>query len=131
MTKAIVVLVVAGALSPSAAAPGDDKDECRFGINAEQMVACAARRFEPPGGIAQALSVWHCESGWAVEPPHTDPYHGPFQYLTSTFESQYDSLPDVTRWFELKRAVHDPRSNIVVAIAWAAHNNSWGPWSCA
>jgi hypothetical protein len=93
-------------------------------------VRCAASRLQPPGGAAKALDVWMCESGTKYDPAGDHVYHGPFQYLRSTFQSQFQSIPDVTRWFELRFAVHSPRSNIVTAIAWAARHG-WGPWTCA
>jgi hypothetical protein len=103
--------------------------ECR-GYSPEKTVRCAAAKFDPPGGVAQAVAVWSCESNFGIEPPHSDAYHGPFQYLYSTYQSQQESMPDVVDWYELSPAVHDVRSNILTAVAWAARN-SWGPWGCA
>lgn len=103
--------------------------ECR-GYSPEKTVRCAAVKFDPAGGAAKAISVWQCESNFGHEPPHSDAYHGPFQFLYSTYESQQDSMPDVVRWYDLSPAVHDVRSNILTAVAWAARN-SWSPWGCA
>ena len=105
----------------------DEKPDCR-GLSPEKTVRCAAHTF----GVSeeQAVSVWQCESNFGTEPPHTDAYHGPFQYLYSTYASQQASMPDVVDWYELSPAVHDMRSNILTAVAWAARN-SWSPWSCA
>jgi hypothetical protein len=108
---------------------GDWQPECR-GYSPEKTVRCAAAAFDPAGGAEKALSVWRCESNFGVEPPHTDAYHGPFQYLYSTYASQQGSMPDVVRWYDLSPAVHDVRSNILTAVAWAARN-SWSPWGCA
>jgi hypothetical protein len=103
--------------------------ECR-GYSPEKTVRCAAVRFEPEGGQAKAVSVWQCESNFGTEPPHTDSYHGPFQYLYSTYERQREAMPDVVEWYDLSAAVHDMRSNILTAVAWAARHG-WGAWSCA
>jgi hypothetical protein len=103
--------------------------ECR-GYSPEKTVRCAAVRFEPEGGQEKAVSVWRCESNFGTEPPHTDPYHGPFQYLYSTYEGQRAAMPDVVEWYDLSAAVHDMRSNILTAVAWAARHG-WGAWSCA
>jgi hypothetical protein len=102
--------------------------ECR-GYSPEKTVRCAVVKFEPEGGQEKAVSVWQCESNFGTEPPHTDAYHGPFQYLYSTYEGQRESMPDVVEWYELSAAVHDMRSNILTAVAWAARH-SWDAWSC-
>lgn len=103
--------------------------ECR-GYSPEKTVRCAAVKFQPEGGAAKAISVWSCESGFGTESPHTDAYHGPFQFTYSTYDSQQESMPDVVEWYDLSAAVHDMRSNILTAVAWASRHG-WGPWSCA
>jgi hypothetical protein len=103
--------------------------QCR-GYSPEKTVRCAAVKFEPEGGQEKAVSVWQCESNFGTESPHTDAYHGPFQYLYSTYEGQRESMPDVVEWYELSAAVHDMRSNILTAVAWAARHG-WGAWSCS
>lgn len=130
MSKALVVPIVALVIVPTAASGNTISSECRYGRDAEHIVRCAAWRLEPPGGVTKALSVWRCELGSAFEQPHSDPYHGPFQYLIDTFTGQYKHIPDVARWFDIPRKVHSPRANIVTAVAWAARHG-WGPWSCA
>jgi hypothetical protein len=105
----------------------NEPTDCRE-LSPEKTVRCAAEAFGVPAD--QAVAVWQCESNFGVEPPHTDAYHGPFQYAYSTYESQRESMPDVVKWFELSPAVHDVRSNILTAVAWAARHG-WGPWSCA
>ena len=105
--------------------------ECR-GYSPAKTVTCAAVKQRPPGGVQEALNVWRCESNFGVEPGSRwgHSHHGPMQYAVGTYAGQRASMPDVTRWFELSRLVHDTRSNIVTAIAWA-HRHGWGPWSCA
>ena len=44
-----------------------------------------------------------------------------------TYECQQDSMPDIVEWYELSPAVHDVRSNILTAVAWASRHG-WGPW---
>ena len=104
-----------------------EKPDCR-GLSPEKTVRCAAEAFDTD--VDQALSVWRCESNFGTESPHSDPYHGPFQYLLSTYQSQQNSMPDVMVWYELSRDVHDMRSNILTAVAYAARHG-WGPWGCA
>lgn len=108
---------------------GGWQPECR-GYSPEKTVRCAAETFRT--SVDQALAVWRCESGWGVEPGGNTGhvYHGPFQYLYSTYASQQSSMPDIVRWFDLSPAVHDVRSNILTAIAWASRHG-WGPWGCA
>lgn len=108
----------------------DWQRDCR-GYGPTKTVRCAAAKLQPEGGVAKALSVWRCESGWGYESQyHSDPYHGPFQYLESTYDGQQARMPDVVRWYVLSPNVHDMRSNILTAVAWAARYG-WYPWSCA
>jgi len=131
MLRCLKALILAGlvTLISVPASAGEFNAECR-GYSPEETVRCAAVKQEPPGGVREALAVWNCESGFGVEGYHTDPYHGPFQYLRSTYATQFWTLEDVRGWFELSPDVHDVRSNIVLAVAWAAHY-SWAPWDCA
>jgi hypothetical protein len=130
MTRILTVLVVGtillGASAPIATAADEWNSECR-GYSPAKTVECAADKQQSPGGASGALRVWGCESNFGTEPPHSDPYHGPFQYTYGTYASQRASMPDVTKWFELSTEVHDMRSNIITAVAWAARNG-WGPW---
>lgn len=104
-------------------------EQCR-NLNARQTVVCAAKALHPVGGVSQALGVWNCESGWLHgEPPHSDAYHGPFQYLKSTFHEQLSSMPAVRAQWDLTPRVHNVRANIVTAVAWG--RRSWSPWGCA
>jgi hypothetical protein len=112
-----------------AASTGKWQKDCR-NYSPAKTVKCAAVKFQPPGGMREALGVWNCESGFGHESPHSDSYHGPFQYMYLTYEHQQESMPNVVRWYELSAAVHDMRSNIMTAVAWAARHG-WGPWSCA
>lgn len=116
------------------------EDQCRFkqqgGDRAWSYhkivltIECAAEALDPIGGLPKVLNVWGCESGWGVEPPHTDSYHGPFQYLRSTFHSQQSQMPGVVGRYDLPRRVHSPRANILTAVGWARW--SWRPWAgCA
>lgn len=131
MTKTITLglLLITAAFMAQTAGAQKWNSECR-GYSPAKTVICAAVKQQPPGGVSEALSVWRCESNFGVEPPHSDPYHGPMQYAVGTYAGQRASMPDVKRWFDLSTLVHDVRSNIVTAIAWA-HRHGWGPWSCA
>jgi hypothetical protein len=123
------LLAILMILIPAQAQANDWNSECR-GYSPAKTVTCVAAKQQPPGGVEEALAVWRCESDFGTEPPHSDSYHGPFQYAIGTYAYQRQAMPDVTRWFDLSVLVHDVRSNIVLAVAWAAHH-SWGPWACA
>lgn len=135
MTRILTVLVAGtillGATAPIATADEKWNNECR-GYSPAKTVECAAAKQQPPGGVSEALAVWSCESNFGTESgsewDHS--YHGPFQYLPSTYANQRAAMPDVTKWFELSTLVHDMRSNIITAVAWASRYG-WGPWSCA
>ena len=135
MKRIIAVgLVVAAVIAAGGTAQARAKwnPECR-GYSPAKTVTCAAVKQQPPGGVSFALSVWRCESNFGTEPApfgHGDSYHGPMQYAIGTYAGQRAAMPDVSRWFGLSVFVHDMRSNIILAVAWAAHN-SWSPWSCA
>lgn len=124
----LIAFMVAGLSSP-AQAQGRWNAECRS-YSPAKTVMCAAAKQQPPGGVHEALAIWECESFFGVEPAHSDSYHGPYQYALGTYAYQRQHMPDVTRWFQLSSLVHNVRSNIVMAVAWAAHHN-WGPWACA
>lgn len=116
-------------LETMVASDGKWGKECRD-YSPAKTVRCAAVKFRPPGGVDMALSVWRCESNFGTESPHSDSYHGPFQYALGTYAGQRAMMPDVVRWNKLSSLVHDTRSNIMMAVAWAAHHD-WGPWTCA
>jgi hypothetical protein len=126
----VAATVLFGATTPIATA-GKWNNECR-GYSPAKTVECAAAKFEPPGGASTALAIWQCESNFGTESgsewDHS--YHGPYQFAVGTYGGQRASMPDVTEWYELSTLVHDMRSNILTAVAWAARNG-WGPWSCA
>jgi hypothetical protein len=112
---------------PAKALPRDE--QCR-GLTPESTVRCIARKLDPIGGVPKAVSVWRCEGGIGrAENPHSDPYHGPGQYLVSTFNSHWESQPAIRRGWDLVKDEHDMRSNMVMMIGYA--RRSWSPWSCA
>ena len=75
------------------------------------------------------LSEQTGESGFGTEPPHSDAYHGPYQYALGTYAGQRASMPDFVRWHDVSTLVHDMRSNILLAVGWAARHG-WAPWAC-
>lgn len=128
--RLLALLVLVTVLLPHQAAASDRHQDCK-NYGAERTVRCIAQKQDPPGGVSKALSVWRCESNFGTEPPHSDSYHGPYQFSLSTYASQQDSMPRIVRWYDLSALVHDMRSNIITAVAWAARN-SWSPWEgCA
>jgi hypothetical protein len=145
---AIAALLAAGTMGPPSNAQEAQQQEpsrverseqCRFKNHGDTRfwtyqkvvltIECASEALEPIGGLSKALDVFNCETPAIPEPPHTDSYHGPFQYLKSTFHSQQSAMPGVVNRYDLPRRVHSPRANVVTAIAWARW--SWSPWACA
>lgn len=123
----VLLMMAALLLLPATSNANEWHRDCRD-YGASMTVRCIAVKQEPPGGTPKALSVWECESGFLYESPHSDSYHGPFQYAYGTYEGQWELMPRIVEWFELSRSVHDPRSNIIMAVSWAARYG-WGPWS--
>jgi hypothetical protein len=128
LTSTLVVGVLIFGIAPQATADRWQR-ECR-GYSPAKTIKCIASKEDPPGGVSKALAVWHCESGWGTEPSHYDSYHGPFQYLYTTYTRQRSSMRLLVREYDLSPYVHDMRSNIIMAVGYAARND-WGPWSCA
>lgn len=96
-----------------------------------KTVRCAGRAFGNRADVRKALFVGTCESGLTAEKaPHSTPYHSTFQYLSSTFASQQAQMPVVVRRYDLSDKVHNPRANVIMAVAWGIRR-TWSPWSCA
>lgn len=141
LTVALATATI-GFVSPHVQAtpePTRQEEQCRFKHRGEThrwtynkavlTIRCASEVLHPIGGVEKALSVFNCETPALPEPSHSDSYHGPFQYLKSTFHSQQSLMPGIVGRYDLKRGVHNIRSNIITAIGWARW--SWSPWTCA
>lgn len=147
MKRAVVLLALLGltfgvsgvSASGSDRGPGWRQEQCRFknvGVrtwsepDVEATIRCVAAK--QGTSAAQALSVYGCETGHPYESPHTDGYHGPFQYAVSTFKAQYENVKREMRrvYGHVAKRVHNIRANVTTAIVWAGRYG-WGPWSCA
>jgi len=132
---AACVVVASLLVAPQAVAvPRDQQCRQHGSVSHRATIAtvrCAGRHFGGHRLVRTALRIGRCESGLAgVEAPHSDPYHGTYQYVASTFASQQDAMPAVVRGFDLSDAVHNMRANVVTAVAWMSKHGT-GPWSCA
>lgn len=89
----------------------------------KQLIRCAARRWDVPGGPDKAVSVARCESGLRLRAYNPDGgYAGLFQQATRYWPPRADHYgqPD--------RSVYNGRANIIVSIRMAATANSWSDW---
>lgn len=94
----------------------------------ELTVRCFGRKFNIR---ATALRIGWCESHLTTEhSPHSDPYHGTFQYLKRTFHHQQHQIRAQVRKYDLNRRVHNMRANIGTAVIWMSKHGT-APWSCA
>lgn len=123
---AVVALV---SVAPQAVAVPRSK-QCRD-RSVVRTVRCAGRHYGGRSLVRTALRIGRCESGLALrEAPHSDPYHGQYQYLASTFASEQDAMPAVVNGMDLSDEVHNMRANVVTAVAWMSKHGT-SPWSCA
>lgn len=128
----IATVLVAGLLLIATPAHAElrHSEQCRK-ATAPKIARCFAREFGGHRLVRTALRVGRCESGLdGREAPHSDPYHGEYQYLTSTYSSQQDQIPAQVSKYDLSHDVHNTRGNIGTAIIWASKHGWDGTWSC-
>jgi hypothetical protein len=89
----------------------------------KQLIKCAARRWDSPGGPRKALSVAKCESGYDPDAYNSSGYAGVFQHAVRYWPDRSDhyGFPD--------RSVYNGRANIIVAIR-MSRSTGWDPWGC-
>jgi hypothetical protein len=138
--RVLTTLITITLLAPigAQALTHEQRTECRFrGVHKREpwedyaikrTARCGARAFG--GSPSLDVRVLACEGGWEPEPSRTSIYHGPAQYLRSTYEAERASMPAIRRRWDLSRSVHSPRSNILLFTAWMA-KRSTAPWACA
>lgn len=107
---------------------GLDKAEAWADREMRRVIRCAARFYD--GDAGYIIAIGNCESGLEREPDPSSIYHGPMQYLASTYAAQRSQLPAVTRRYEIPRQVHSVRGQLVLATAWITKRSA-SPWGCA
>jgi hypothetical protein len=89
----------------------------------KQLIKCAARRWDVPGGPSEALSVARCESRY--DPDARNGTHlGVFQQASKYWPGRAKTygFPGFSAF--------NGRANIIVSVR-MAHRVGWGPWACA
>ena len=94
--------------------------------NSRELIRCAVRRWDVPGGAAVALCIAKRESGlipWAESGDGIN--KGLFQQHVNYWSGNYDNYTAPT--WQLKRNILNGRTNTIVSIR-MAHDIGWGPW---
>ena len=104
-----------------------DYDWQRGTWHIKQLIRCAARRWDVPGGAYKAIAVADCESN--LDPravSSSGSYAGLFQQSTQDWPSR------ARLYGQGNRSVLNGRANIIVSIRMAHGAASWGAWAgCA
>ncbi len=89
----------------------------------KQLIRCAARRWQVPGGPDKAISVARCESRLSPKAYNPGGYAGVYQQSMRYWKGRARDygFPD---W-----SVYNGRANVIVSIR-MAHRYGWGPWGC-
>jgi hypothetical protein len=90
----------------------------------KSVIRCAAHRWKVPGGVAKALSVARCESGFNPRAYNASGYAGVYQHAVRYWRQRADE------WGFPRRSVFNGRANVIVAIR-MAHALGWSAWGCA
>jgi hypothetical protein len=89
----------------------------------KQLVKCAARRWDSPGGPLRAVAVARCESHLRPDAYNANGYGGLFQQATRYWPDRAE------RWGQPHRSIFNARANIIVSIRMAAAAGSWQAWA--
>jgi hypothetical protein len=132
---AFVLVAVAVPVSAGIAAASDDRPgPCALTLeegetvqaNSRELIRCAVKRWDVPGGAAVALCIARRESGlipWAESGDGLN--KGLYQQHVNYWSRNYDNYT-APNW-ELKRNILNGRTNAIVSIR-MAHDIGWGPW---
>ena len=96
-----------------------DVDWSRGTWHVRQLIRCAARRWDSPGGGAKAIAVAECESHLRPHAYNPRGYAGLFQQSTRYWASR------AQRWGQPHRSVYNGRANVIVSIRMAASTTAW------
>lgn len=136
----LVLLLIMGLQSEAQAKGSWRMEQCRY-VNLEgghgsgwsneeiaQTIRCAVQHWSVSGGEGEAMSVASCESGLNEKAYNSGGYAGVYQHAIRYWSSRFASLRP--RWWNLKHSIWNGRSNVVIAIRYAARYG-WGAWSCS
>ncbi len=136
-----MLLPVAPARASGAGPCSDDRYDTRPAMGHEMLerrtralIACAVRRWPVAGGLAKALEVARCESGFRPR-AYSQGNAGVYQQRIVYWASRARALLK-PRWFPRhwpERREHgwfNARANVVLSIR-MAHRSGWSAWACA
>jgi len=90
-------------------------------------IGCAVKHWPVFGGVDKAMSVATCESGLNELAYNSGGYAGVYQHAISAWPYRFTNL--APPWWRLRPSVFNARSNVVIAIRYAARYG-WQAWSC-
>lgn len=102
-------------------------DEIRQAVR--RIIRCAVRRWDVPGGAAEAIRIWTCESGlwpWAYGYGNA----GVTQQRLRYWAGRADHYLRRDWGFGPNPSPYNARANVIVGSR-MAHESGWGAWSCA
>lgn len=94
---------------------------------AKELIRCAERRWEVPGGAEKAICIAKAESGLNPKVVSADgTYLGLFQHVAVAWPDRYREW--TRRVWELDERALNGRTNAIVTIRMASANG-WGAWA--
>jgi len=129
----LVVALAAAALAVPASAhhlPGpcaiDRTEEQTVHAWVKDLIRCAARRWEVPGGAAKAICIARAESGLNPRSASDDgAYLGLYQHSADAWPDRYDAW--TAKSWELDPRARNGRTNTIVTMR-MVNGNGWGDW---
>lgn len=94
----------------------------------KKIIACAAKRYQVPGGAERALAIAECESSFDPR-AKTGTHVGLYQHRLSLWPARWRKY---AKPLGLPRDPYNPLTNAVVTMRMATDLDiGWTPWSCA
>jgi len=128
----LMVFLAAAALAAPASAndlPGPcaiDRADQTVHAWVKDLIRCAAKRWEVPGGAAKAICIAKAESGLNPKRASDDgAYLGLFQHSAEAWPDRYDAW--TLKAWELDPRARNGRTNTIVTIR-MVNANGWGDW---
>jgi hypothetical protein len=136
--RLLAVALAIGAIAPLGVARADEGDErpgpCPI-VRAEDqgvqdwvrdLIRCAERRWEVPGGAEKAICIAQAESGLDPKAVSEDgTYVGLFQHSAAAWPDRYEEW--TRRAWALDERPLNGRTNVIVTIR-MVNAGGWGPW---
>jgi len=136
--RLLALVLAIGLIAPAAVSAGAEQDKpgpCVIPRAEDQtvrqwskeLIRCAERRWEVPGGAPKAICIADAESG--LNPKVVSAggdYLGLFQHAASAWPDRYRDW--TRRVWELDDRALNGRTNAVVTIRMVSANG-WGPWA--